>query len=48
MTCRSYICLGERRWSILKIKEEKEEIKARYDEKKKILYKPQIVIVCIV
>jgi hypothetical protein len=29
-------------------KEEGEEIKARYDESKKFLRKPQVVIVCIV
>jgi hypothetical protein len=29
-------------------KEEGEEIKVKYDERKKFLYKPQVVIVCIV
>jgi hypothetical protein len=29
-------------------KEEGEEIKVRLDERKKLIYKPQIVIVCIV
>jgi len=29
-------------------KEEREEIKVKYDERKKFLYKPQVVIVCIV
>jgi hypothetical protein len=29
-------------------KEEGEEINVKYDERKKFLYKPQVVIVCIV
>jgi hypothetical protein len=39
---------GERRWSILKKKEEGEKIKLKYDERKKFLYKPQSVIVYII
>lgn len=37
--------LGERRWSILKKEEEEENM--RHDESKKLMCKPQVVIVCI-
>jgi hypothetical protein len=44
VVCRSYICLEERRWSMLK-KEEGEKINMRHDENKKFLCKLQVVIV---
>jgi hypothetical protein len=47
MDCRSYICLGKEKVIYAK-KEEGEKIKVKYDERKKFLYKPHVVIVCIV
>jgi hypothetical protein len=44
---KSYICLGREKVVHAK-KEEGEEIKVRYDESKTFLFKPQVVIVCIV
>jgi len=44
--CRSYICLGKEK--VVHVdKEEGEEIKVRYNERKKFLCKPQETIVCI-
>jgi hypothetical protein len=47
VACRSYVCLGREKVIHAK-KQEREEIKVRYDERKKFLCKPQVVIVCIV
>jgi hypothetical protein len=49
VACRSYICFGREKVGHAKKEErEREEIKVRYDERKKFLCKPQVVIVCIV
>ena len=45
--CRSYMCLEEKMWSMLK-RREREEIKMRHDKNKRFLCKPQVMIVCIV
>jgi hypothetical protein len=47
VVCGSYIyAWGEKRWSMLK-KKMGEEIKVMYDEMKKFVCKPQVVMVCI-
>jgi hypothetical protein len=47
LVCRSYIYLGREKVVHTK-KEEDEEIKMMYDEMKKFLCKPQVMMVCIV
>jgi len=47
VTYRSYVCLGRNK--VIRAKKEGgKKIKERYDERKKFLYKTQVVIVCIV
>jgi hypothetical protein len=47
VACRSYVGLGRKKLVNTKKKEEGEKINMMYDEIKKFLCKPKVVMVCI-